>query len=69
LVYYSNDTKDEANHTHYGEDAFSTGDTPPSAVKKYDVTTNNNEPHRHDNIRNLHFFRAPFEFNLQISVH
>jgi hypothetical protein len=48
--YESNDTHDDANHTHGCEDDFSAADTPPVTVKEYDPTTDDYEPNRSDNI-------------------
>jgi hypothetical protein len=54
-AYEADDTKDDANYAHSCEDHFSAADTPSDTVKEYDVTTDDHEPNRHDNIRDSHF--------------
>jgi hypothetical protein len=54
-AYEADDTQDEANYAHSCEYDFPAGDTPSVTVKEYDPTTDNNEPNRHDNIRDSHF--------------
>jgi hypothetical protein len=43
-AYESNDTHDDANHTHCREYHFSATDTPSVTVEEYDPTTDDYEP-------------------------